>query len=111
MKTKEECYKIALKFKSIERFAMIYKGIFILSIENGWLYDICQHMVYKKQKIFNNHKLLNILSKKEKTNLKVSLKKKQIKSIKVIIGKKIIKYFQNAIMIRKKNIMKKIKKK
>ena len=59
MKTKEECYKIALKLKSIERFAMIYKGIFILSIENGWLYDICQHMVYKKQKIFNNHKLLN----------------------------------------------------
>jgi predicted GIY-YIG superfamily endonuclease len=48
--TKELCLKEALKYKSISEYQRESKSSYNSALKNGWIDDVCKHMVRKKSK-------------------------------------------------------------
>lgn len=48
--TKEECHKVALRYKTALEFRKQERSVYATALHKGWLEDICSHMIFKRRK-------------------------------------------------------------
>ena len=48
--TKEECHKVALKYKTALEFRKQERSVYATARQKGWLKDICSHLTFKSKK-------------------------------------------------------------
>lgn len=48
--TKEECHKVALKYKTASEFRKQERSVYATALQKGWLEDICSHLIFTSRK-------------------------------------------------------------
>lgn len=48
--TKEECHKVALKYKTASEFRKQERSVYATALHNGWLEEISSHLIFKSRK-------------------------------------------------------------
>ena len=48
--TKEECHKVALKYKTAIDFRKQERSVYATALHKGWLEDICSHLIFASKK-------------------------------------------------------------